>query len=54
MPAVIVRADGTRYLHTSLDLPEVLVKEAKRRRLSIAKIAARAMMEEFGISESEL
>lgn|GEM_PF-2617740 len=51
MAALIIRSDGTRFRHTSLDLPEDLVLEAKRRRLSIARICSRAMANEFGLKD---
>lgn len=54
MPSIIVRSDGARLRHTSLDLPEELVIEAKRRRVSIAKIATRALREEFGMPENRV
>lgn len=51
--AIIIRADGTRMVHTSLDVPEPLYLEMKRRRISLSRFAIDAMRSEFEIAEAQ-
>lgn len=54
MATAVIRANGRKYLHTSVDIPEILVIEARKRDLKIGRIITQHLMQEFGISEEQL